>query len=337
MKNKESEFLKTLRKLIENQTDASSLSPEERQTEISIHLDRLKELRKVPRSDWHREFEDALQLDIEAWENGSWVIREHTLGEYPPRMDFIVVVGEKLPTDTKGVFRIFLRNNVIEFKGPGDKLDWLTLRKAIGYVNFYIATAKKEEGVTADNVTISIFASEKNENEFTKMKETGILSATDTPGVYFVNGLTDIPFQVVMLDELESGLYATYRVLKRHADIVDVEHLLNELEEADKRNDQSKMDRLHRILNLVENKNHGAVAERIQESETMKSVFMDVLKPEIDAMVAEDRAKTTMNNLFEYVNKGGMSLDFAAKEAGLTPQKFKTEMTAHGFKVPELV
>lgn len=325
--------LEALRSFIENLADASELSSEDRQAEISILLSRLKQLRKVPRSDWHREFEDALQLDIEEWDNGTWVIREHELGEDPPRTDFIVVVGEKLPPDAKGVFRIFLRNNIIEFKGPGDKLNWLTLRKAAGYGNFCIATAKKEENVTADNVTISIFASEKNEAEFKEMLDTGVLSSTDIPGVYSVHGLTDIPFQVVMLDELESGSYAAYRVLKKHADLTDVEFLLAELEDADKRNDQNKMDRLHRILNLVESKNHGAVAEKIQEREDMKSVFMDVLKPEIDAVVADRR----INDLFEYVNKGGMSLDFAAKEAGLTPQKFKTEMTAHGFKVPELV
>lgn len=124
--------LEALRSFIENLADASELSSEERQAEVSIYLSRLKQLRKVPRSDWHREFEDALQLDIEEWDNGTWVIREHELGEDPPRTDFIVVVGEKLPPDAKGVFRIFLRNNIIEFKGPGDKLNWLTLRKERG-------------------------------------------------------------------------------------------------------------------------------------------------------------------------------------------------------------
>ena len=83
------------------------------------------------------------------------------------------MVGEKLLPDAKGVFRIFLRNNIIEFKGPGDKLNWLTLRKAAGYGNFCIATVKKEENITADNVTISIFASEKNEVEFKEMLDAG--------------------------------------------------------------------------------------------------------------------------------------------------------------------
>ena len=33
---------------------------------------RLKALNAVPRSDWHREFEDAIQLEIASWDNGSW-------------------------------------------------------------------------------------------------------------------------------------------------------------------------------------------------------------------------------------------------------------------------
>ena len=92
----------------------------EKQEERKQLLARLKQLNTYPRSDWHREFEDALQIDVESWDNGSWVIREHSLGEEAPRIDFIVVSGNKLPTNVKAVFKIFRRNNVIEFKGPGD-------------------------------------------------------------------------------------------------------------------------------------------------------------------------------------------------------------------------
>ena len=56
--------------------DPESMSEKERQEEIRFHRSRLKALHSSLRSDWHREFEDALQLDVESWKNGSWVIRE---------------------------------------------------------------------------------------------------------------------------------------------------------------------------------------------------------------------------------------------------------------------
>ena len=274
---------------------ASQMTEAEKKAERKLIRDRLKELNASPRSDYHMEFEDAVQLTIEAWDVGAWTIREHELGENPPRTDLIVVTGNGLPDNAEEAFSFFLLHNALEFKGPGDRLDWNTLRKVAGYGHFLIAMAKKEENITAKNVTLSVFASEVNETEFAEMANDGTLTSTSVPGVYSIHGLTDLPFQVVIIGELEGEAYAAYRVLKKHAEVSDVELLLNRLEKADEKNDQNMMDRLHRILDLVEKKNPGTVADKIEEMKKMKSVFMDVLKPEIDVVVkdAVDAAVTT--------------------------------------------
>ena len=167
----------------------------------------------------------------------------------------------------------------------------------------------------------------------------GTLTEADTPGVYTVHGLTDIPFQVVIIGELEGEAYAAYRVLKKHAEVTDVELLLDRLQKADKENDQNMMDRLHRILDLVEKKNHGSVADKIREKKEMKSVFMDVLKPEIDVVVKDARAdeheKTTRTNLFLYVQDGDMIIEKAAKRANMSTADFSTAMTNAGYKLPQ--
>ena len=152
----------------------------ERKRERKLLLQRLKQLNTYPRSDWHREFEDALQL-------------EHSLGEDAPRIDFIVVSGNKLPDNVKDVFKGFKRNNAIEFKGPGDRLTQRTLRKAVGYVNFYIAATETDEDVDQKNVTLTIFASDVNTDDFDALADEGIIVTTNTPGIYDVKGLTDIP------------------------------------------------------------------------------------------------------------------------------------------------
>ena len=101
------------------------------------------------------------------------------------------------------------------------------------------------------------------------------------------------------------------------------------------------MDRLHRILNLVEKKNHGSVADKIREKKEMKSVFMDVLKPEIDVVVKDARAdeheKTTRTNLFLYVQDGDMLIEKAAKRANMSTADFSTAMTNAGYKLPQTV
>lgn len=84
--------------------DPAGMTDEEIQHEISLLVERLKELRSTPRSDWHREFEDVLQIEIRGWGNDSWVIHEVTLGEDAPRIDFIVMSGDRLPENVKSVF-----------------------------------------------------------------------------------------------------------------------------------------------------------------------------------------------------------------------------------------
>ena len=324
---------------------ASAMTEAEKNEERKLIRNRLKELNASPRSDWHREFEDAIQITIEAWNVGAWTIREHELGEYPPRTDLIVVTGNGLPENVEKVFSFFLCSNALEFKGPGDRLDWLTLRKSAGYGHFLIATAKKEENITSKNVTLSIFASEVNEAEFAEMLKNGTLTKTDTPGVYTVNGLTDIPFQVVILGELEGEAYAAYRVLKKKAEITDVELLLDKLQKADEENDQNMMDRLHRILDLVEKKNPRTVADKIKEMKTMKSVFMDVLKPEIDVVVKDAvttavtaavtaavttaRADERKTVYFTLVQDGDLTLERAAEKSGMPVDQFQTQMNEY--------
>ena len=63
----------------------------------------------------------------------------------------------------------------------------------------------------------------------------------------------------------------------------------------------------------------------------MRSVFLDVLKPEIDEMTQD----AVTNSLFQYVSLGGMTVEFAAKQRGLTPDAFVHDMTAAGYKVPQ--
>ena len=161
----------------------SAMSEAGKRRERRLLRDRMKVLNATPRSDWHREFEDAVQLTIEAWDVGAWTIREHELGEGPPRTDLIVVTGNGLPEDVEDVFRFFLLHNALEFKGPGDRLGMNALRIAAGYGHFLIATAKKEENITVENVTLSVFASEVNDGEFAEMLSRGMLAETGIPGV----------------------------------------------------------------------------------------------------------------------------------------------------------
>ena len=63
----------------------------------------------------------------------------------------------------------------------------------------------------------------------------------------------------------------------------------------------------------------------------MASILMDVLKPEIDERVNDDRR----TNLYIYVQDGDMMLDRAAKREGMSITDFSNAMTSAGYTVPQ--
>ena len=67
----------------------------------------------------------------------------------------------------------------------------------------------------------------------------------------------------------------------------------------------------------------------------MKNAWMDIFEPEISERVNIARADERRTNLYDYVQDGGMTLDYAARRAGLTVDQFLTEMTSHGYHLPQ--
>ena len=55
----------------------------------------------------------------------------------------------------------------------------------------------------------------------------------------------------------------------------------------------------------------------------------------VDRLFQQELQKNRMIDLFGYVEKGGMSVSFAAKQAEMTPKEFKNQMVIHGFTVPQ--
>ena len=263
---------------LSNLPDPGRLSNAQKDRERKQLRDRLKTLNAAPRSDWHREFENLMQIEIESWGNDSKIDREVTIGEDAPRADFILVSSEELPEHVKSVFRIFRRKNAIEFKRPTEPVTEQMVWKNSGYGHLLIGTDRGSE-YSRDELTLSIFAYRKNEKQFASMIQRGVVAATDIPGIYRVMGMTPLPYQIVIIGELKGREYAAYRALSNHADVQDVSVVL----EAMKKCSPASEDRYHSILQTIELHNPGAVQDMIREDRKMESVFLKMFEPEIQA------------------------------------------------------
>ena len=278
---KSGKALEELSALIPQLPDPQEMSNTEKEKERKIHAERLKKLNSVPRSDWHESFEYIMQLEIESWNNGSRVEREVSIGESAPRADFIIITGKKLPEFVKAVFRIFLKKNALEYKRPDDVLTEQMVWKTAGYGNLLIGTDRNYD---KDEMTLTLFTYRKNQKQFASMLRRGILSETGIRGIYAVNGLTRLPYQVVVIDELEGPEYAAFRALSDHAATEDVSIVMTAMKESV----SADRDRYHNILQTIEAHNPGAVKQMIVEDRNMESIFMPLFETQIQARVDEE-------------------------------------------------
>ena len=256
--------------------DPRTLSSARKERERKLLRRRLKDLNAVPRSDWHREFENILQIEVESWNNGTVIEREVFVGEDAPRADFILVRGATLPEHVKSVFHIFRKKNAIEYKRPSEVLTERMIWKAGGYGNLLIGTGQASE-YDADELTLSVFAYRKQERQFVDMLERGLVRATETGGIYRVIGMTPLPYQIVITEELEGREYAAFRALSDRTNARDSSFLLDAM----KVSSLTSRDRYMSILQTIELHNPGAVRHIIWEEPDMNTVFMDLFEPQI--------------------------------------------------------
>ena len=270
------ETLEELAALLPRLPDPKTMSHGQKDRERKLFRDRLKALNAVPRSDWHRGFEDILQIEIESWNNGSVLHREVSVGEDAPRADFIMVNSAGLPPGVKSVFRIFRRKNAIEFKRPTEPLTEKMIWKTGGYGNLLIGTSQGTE-YEAEELTLSVFAGRKHGAQFDSLLRRGVVQTTETAGIYRVVGMTPLPYQIVLSEELEGRDYAAYRALSDHAVAEDISVLLDTM----KLCPVPARDRYLHILQTIELHNPGTVRNMIQEEGNMNTIFMDLFEPEI--------------------------------------------------------
>ena len=304
------------------------LSEQERIEEIKRLRARLEELEKPPQNDWHAWFLAMLNISLFPYLDKIKIESEHLLGVEPPRADFLIIEEEDDVDLGLDIFKIFRRHNIIEFKNPTDTLDRRTLRKVIGYGSYYISQSPHKDDIKPEEVTLSIFRDTKPAELFRELGSRVI--ETDTKGIYHIEGVTDLPFQIVVTGELEGKEYAGYRLITKKADVDDLEQIVRD---SNGSTEQFVLNQYRAFFDKLALVNEEFI-DKIKRRNDMKyNGWLDAFRPEIDKEIAS----VVEDNLFEYVNDGVMQIDYAARKANVTVDDFKKGMAAHGYKVPQMV
>ena len=264
------------------QKNVTELTEEEKKQRIKELLAELKELRATPRSDWHAGFEALLRIETYKYGDKVHIRTEEEIGEVPPRADFVILVEDEEVDLEKAIFKIFRRVNILEYKNPHDSLNERVIRKICGYANLYIGVAEHEGDVETSQVTISIFRAVKTPELFAEMEKNGTLVRDEIPGIYHVQGITDLPFQIIITGELEGAEYAAYRALTDKAEEADVEQIIDA---ANDEEDDKVKEHYGVLLNLVMEKNERYI-ELLRRDTAMRNVLMEIVQDDVNERIS---------------------------------------------------
>jgi len=276
------------------------------------------------RSDWHRGFEAVLRIDTYAYGDRVKISTEVELGADTPRADYLMLVDDAGIQMKKEIFRIFRRFNIIEYKNPNDSLNSRVIRKIRGYANLFIGTAAHEGEIPEDQVTLSIFRYRKNKTLFRKMEKEGRLKNDPVPGIYHVSGMTDLPFQIVIMEELQGAQYAAYRSQTEGADKDDIIQVLLNYRQG---GESTVREYYQILLDLVTEKNAKTLGELERGGDSMAGdVLMELLKDRIDEKV--NKAVSEEKEETRKANEAAQAAKEAAKAANEAEQAAKEDAQA---------
>ena len=260
------------------------------------------------------------------------------LGVQAPRADFIIIVDDEQIDLGLQIFSFFRKHDILEFKSPDDSLNMFTLWKGVGYATFYLNDMKeKGEDISMSEITLSFFREAKPVKLFSELGE--CVEEGPAKGIYYIkNWEANIPIQIVVTGELEGEEYAGFRAISKKPKEEDVVGFMKK-----HGNDKEIASFVRAFADGVSRVDSDLMEEIKGRYPEMGKTLMQIMQPEINVVVndavttarADEHEKTTRTNLYIYVQDGAMNLDYAAKQANLSPSDFSTAMTNAGYKLPQ--
>ncbi|MDR1325333.1 MAG: hypothetical protein LBK00_04770 [Treponema sp.] len=188
-----------------------------------------KQHSKEPRNDWHTMFYGALELILDSKLFSYQFQRELT--KEPLQIDAIIVKKLRDVEPVEKIAKLFLRENIIEFKGPDDYLSVEDFYKVHAYAYLYRSTTKS---ALIKEMTLTFVEKRHPRNLIEHLeKELGYRVEWKWPGIYYVHG-GHFPVQLIETKLLEDSENIWLKHLDKGLGVEELATLLNAEYDAEK-------------------------------------------------------------------------------------------------------
>jgi len=270
---------------------------------------------------WHPAFVEALQLELEAYQDFLEFHPEYQLTSEPLRIDCVVIKKAPNLVIEKNIAVIFREINLLEYKSPDDYVSVNDFYKVYGYACLYASFEK----VPVTSMSISFVESCYPKELLAHLQETRGYKVEETnSGIYTVKG-DILPIQIIDSRKLSAEENLWLSDLDNKLEVREARRLLLEVHR------QGKEARIHAYINAIARANYLVIKEAIDMNSTATSLEDVLIETGVMAR-AEARAEARGEargeeraafNIAENMVNLGLPLETVVAATKLDPEKVK--------------
>lgn len=232
---------------------------------------------KETKIQWHSAFVSAMNLDLGPDRDDLIFEKEYNLNTKPLEIDLLVIKKAGFVQIASEIGKLFKGHNIMEYKSPEDHLDIDTFYKTLAYACLYKSYGKTVDAVKAEDITISILREAKPIELFRYLEGHGCKVTKVYGGVYYVEGKTWFPTQIVVTGELNQEAHIWLKGLSGNLEKSDIQKMMDERKHMTEKADRELVDS---VLEVSISANRKIVEELIGD-ESMYEALMEIMEPRI--------------------------------------------------------
>lgn len=242
---------------------------------------------KETKIQWHSAFVSAMNLDLGPDRDDLIFEKEYNLNTKPLEIDLLVIKKADFVQVASEIGRLFKGHNIMEYKSPEDHLDIDTFYKTLAYACLYKSYGKTVDAIKAEDITISILREVKPIELFRYLEGHGCKVTKAYGGIYYIEGKTWLPTQIVVMGELDQDAHIWLKGLSGNLEKADIQKMMAERNHMTEKADRELADS---VLEVSISANRKIVEELIGD-ESMYEALMEIMEPKIKQKIAEERKR----------------------------------------------
>ncbi|MDR2702320.1 MAG: hypothetical protein LBB72_07810 [Spirochaetaceae bacterium] len=260
-----------------------------------------------PHIPWHPAFVEALQMELQDYEDVLEFHPEFQLTSEPLRIDCVVIKKAKNVVIKKNIAVIFREWNLLEYKSPDDYVSVDDFYKVYAYACLYASF----NNIPITSLTVSFVENHYPQKLLSHLKNERRYKVAETsPGIYTVSG-DILPIQVINSRKLPAEENLWLKNLNNEHNRFTIDRVSNEIDK------QGKAARLAAYLYTILTANFAVAKEAIKMNDTFER-FM-----EETGLAAKAEARGEARGLEKVARNAlvqGASPEFVQKITGLDIQ-----------------